>query len=151
MVKPVYYVFSPYLRSEVNLIFPMFAMVILTLIVACVAVKARFESVKNGSINPKYFKLMQGENIPDFVTKTTRCFNNQFEIPVIFYVACTLYISLGIESLLGIIFAWLFVVLRSIHAYIHLTYNHILHRMLFFWAAFLSVIILWVNLVVHQI
>jgi hypothetical protein len=133
------------------LIFPMFTMVMLTLILGCITVKARFESVKNGSVNAKYYKLMQGDNIPDFVTKTTRCFNNQFEIPVIFYVACTLYISLGIESLVGIVFAWAFVVLRSVHAYIHLTYNHIIHRMSVFWAAFISVIALWVNLIIHQI
>ncbi len=133
------------------MIFPMFTMVMLTLILGCITVKARFESVKNGSVNAKYYKLMQGDNIPDFVTKTTRCFNNQFEIPVIFYVACTLYISLGIESLVGIVFAWAFVVLRSVHAYIHLTYNHIIHRMSVFWAAFISVIALWVNLIIHQI
>jgi hypothetical protein len=129
----------------------MFTMVMLTLILGCITVKARFESVKNGSVNAKYYKLMQGDNIPDLVTKTTRCFNNQFEIPVIFYVACTLYISLGIESLVGIVFAWAFVVLRSVHAYIHLTYNHIIHRMSVFWAAFISVIALWVNLIIHQI
>ncbi len=95
--------------------------------------------------------LILASSLPEIVTKTTRCFNNQFEIPVLFYVACTLYISLGIESLAGVILAWLFVALRCMHAYIHLSYNHIIHRMLVFLLAFISVIILWLNLVANQI
>jgi hypothetical protein len=133
------------------MLYPMAAMVLLTFVVGAMAVKTRFASVKGGKVSPKYFELMQGEDIPDIVTKTTRCFNNQFEIPLLFYVVCSLYISLGIESLTGVIFAWLFVLFRSLHAYVHLTYNHVIHRMSFFWLAFISVMILWVNLVAKQI
>ena len=133
------------------MLYPMVAMVLLTFIVGAIAVKVRFASVKGGEVSAKYYKLMNGEDVPEIVTKTTRCFNNQFEIPVLFYVACTLYISLDIESLAGVILAWLFFALRCIHAYIHLTYNHIIHRMSVFWLAFVSVIILWLNLVANKI
>lgn len=133
------------------MLYPMAAMVLLTFIVGAVAIKIRFTSVKKGEVNARYYKLMQGENVPEIVTKTTRCFNNQFEVPLLFYVACTLYISLGIESSTGLIFSWLFVGLRFIHAYIHLTYNHLLHRISAFWLAFISVIILWLNLLVNNL
>jgi hypothetical protein len=129
----------------------MVAMVLLTFVVGAIAVKVRFASVKGGEVSAKYYKLMHGEDVPEIVTKTTRCFNNQFEIPVLFYVVCTLYISLGIESLAGVILAWLFVTLRCVQAYIHLTYNHIIHRMSAFWLAFISVMILWLNLVTNKI
>lgn len=133
------------------MLYPMVFMVLLVFSIACIAVKVRFASVKNGEVSPRYFKLMQGEETPEIVTKTTQCFNNQFEVPVLFYVVCTLYLSLGIESLAGVILAWLFVIFRYIHAYILLTYNHIIHRMLAFWFAFISVIVLWLNLVASQI
>ena len=94
---------------------------------------------------------MDGKNVPDIVIKTTRNFNNQFEIPTLFYVICVLYISLGIESFIAVIFAWLFVSFRFIHSYIHITYNNILHRMLTFWAAFICVMVLWVILLVQKI
>ncbi len=129
----------------------MFLMVLLTVIVGGVAVAVRFASVKNGDVSFKYYKLMEGENVPEIVTKTTRNFNNQFEIPVLFYIACTLHISFGIENAIAVIFAWLFVSFRFIHSYIHLTYNHILHRMLVFWASFICVVVLWVNLLVQKI
>lgn len=133
------------------MLYPMVAMVLLTFVVGAVAVKVRFASVKGREVSPRYFELMQGEAIPKIVIKTTRCFNNQFEIPVLFYVVCTLYISLGIESLVAVIFAWLFVLFRCVHAYIHLTYNHVIHRMSFFWLAFICVMVLWLNLVANQL
>lgn len=133
------------------MLYPMSAMVLLTFIIGVIALKARFNSVKSGELKAKYYALMQGENEPIFVTKTTRCFNNQFEIPVLFYVVGTLMLSLSIESFISIIFAWLFVLLRCVHAYIHLTYNHVMHRMLVFWLALLCVMGLWVNLLIQQI
>jgi len=132
------------------LLYPMSLMVLLTCIVGFITVKARFASVKNGQIKAKYFKLMAGQEVPEFITTSTRNFNNQFEIPMLFYVVCTLYISLNIDSLFAVILAWLFVALRFVHTYIHLTYNHVIHRMLVFVAAFLCVIALWVNLLLQQ-
>lgn len=126
-------------------------MVVLTFIVGCIAVKVRFSSVKRGDVNVKYYRLMDGAEVPDIITKTTRNFNNQFEIPVLFYIVSTLYVSFGIDSDFAAFFAWLFVGFRFVHSYIHLTYNHVLHRMLTFWFSFLCVIILWGNLVVQKI
>lgn len=126
----------------------MFCMVLLTFIVGCIAAKARFASVKNGDVQAKFYRLMEGQEVPALITQTTRNFNNQFEIPILFYVVALLYINLGIDSPVAQVFAWLFVMIRCVHAYIHITYNHILHRMLAFWAAFVCVMVLWVNLLV---
>ena len=123
-------------------------MVLLTFVVGLVAAGARVAGVRSGEVKFKYFKLMQGQDVPDSVTVTTRCFNNMFEVPVLFFVACTLYISLGIEGLPGFVFAWLFVALRYGQAFIHLTYNNFFHRMLFFWASFVCVLMLWITLVI---
>lgn len=131
------------------MLYPMATMVLLTLIVGIVAIKNRVACVRNKEVSIRYFKLMQGDDIPEAVIKSTRCFNNQFEIPVLFYVACTLHISLHVDSISGVILAWLFVGLRYLHAFIHLTYNHILHRILSFWSAFICVVVLWGNLLLN--
>lgn len=136
---------------DVLLLYPMFFMVFLTFIVGFITVTARFSSVKKGDVRAKYYRLMSGQDVPEFITKTTRNFNNQFEIPTLFYVVCTLYISLGIESTFALVCAWLFVVLRFAHSYIHITYNHVLHRMLTFVAGFTCVMALWVNLLLLKI
>ncbi len=131
------------------MLYPMALMVLLTFIVGLVTLKTRFASVRSGDVRIKYFKLMQGQEVPDGVIATTRSFNNMFEVPVLFYVACTLYISLGVEGLPGLVFAWLFVALRYVQAFVHLTYNHLLHRMLAFWMSFICALLLWVNLVLQ--
>jgi hypothetical protein len=133
------------------LFYPMAVMVLLTFLVGLVAATARFTSVRSGEVRFKYFKLMQGQEVPERVTVTTRCFNNMFEVPVLFYVACTLHIILGIGSLPGLVLAWLFVALRYGQALIHLTYNNFFHRMLTFWAAFMCALLLWANLVLQQV
>jgi hypothetical protein len=125
-------------------------MVLLTFIVGLVAARTRYAGVRSGDVKLKYFKLMQGQDIPERVIVTTRSFNNMFEVPVLFYVACTLSISLGVAGVPGLVLAWLFVSLRYVHAFIHLTYNHFLHRMLAFWASFICVLLLWIYLVVQQ-
>ncbi len=133
------------------MIYAMFVVSILTIMIGLIAVRARIASVSNGQVKARYFKLMQGQEVPEIVTKTTRCLNNMFEVPVLFYVACTLYVVLGIESLVGLVFAWLFVIFRTVHASIHITYNIVRHRMYVFGASVLCVLFLWVNLIAQRI
>lgn len=128
------------------MIYPMFALVILTFIISLVAIRSRVAGVRKGAVKIQYFQLMSGADVPDIITKSTRCFNNMFEIPVLFYTVSILYIIADLDSLLGLVLAWTFVVFRYLQAFIHLTYNKVLHRMLAFWLAFLAVMGLWINL-----
>ena len=50
-------------------------------------------------------------------------FKNQFELPVIFYALCLLYIATGETAQLAVIAAWVFVVSRIIHTLIQTTNN----------------------------
>jgi len=131
------------------MIYPMFMVVLLTFIVGGVAVQSRFSSVKNGVVKASFYKLMLGQEAPESVIKSTRCFNNLFELPVLFYVIVTLHIVLGMEDVAGFVLAWLFVIFRYAQTYIHLTYNHILHRMLTFWGGFVVIMALWLNLLIN--
>lgn len=128
------------------MLLPMFGMVVLTVVVAMVAVRHRFSAVRNKSVSIKYFRSMQGQDVPEHIVKSTRCFNNMFEIPVLFYVVCTLFIALELDSLLAVVLSWLFVIFRVVHTVIHLTYNNVVHRMLAFWSGIVTVLLLWIML-----
>jgi len=130
------------------MIYAMFSIAMLTIMVGLIAVKARVTCFRNGQISTEYFKLMQGQAVPDFVTQTTRCFNNLFEVPILFYVVCIVYIILGVENLVAIVLIWLFVLFRYFQAFIHITYNHVKHRMFTFGASVLCVLSLWINLII---
>lgn len=128
---------------------PMFAMVILTFAVGCIALFKRFSAVKQKHVSIKYFKIMKSEGeIPESLVQSTRQFNNLFETPVLFYTAGLGYLALGLESQPAIIVAWLYVASRCAHCAIHLSYNNILHRMLTFWFSFLCILALWAILII---
>ena len=128
----------------------MFALVILTAIIGLCAFMVRYNSVKKGEVKIKFYRTMQGSEVSERIIQTTRCFNNMFEVPVLFYIVSTLYVALGVENTVALILAWLFVILRYIHAYIFMTYNNVIHRMLVFWGSFLSLFILWIVLIVRM-
>lgn len=131
------------------MLYAMSVLVLLTVVVGWLGIRTRFAMVKTGQVNRHYFKLMQGDKVPDVIIKTTRCFNNLFEVPVLFYVVCTLFIALRVESTIGVILAWLFVLARVAQAYIHLGYNHALHRAYAFAVGNVCVLSLWITLLVR--
>ncbi|NTS78774.1 MAPEG family protein [Catenovulum sp. SM1970] len=130
------------------MIYALFAMVILTFIVGIIALVVRFKSVSNGQVKIKYYQAMQGQTVPERVTQTTRSFNNMFEVPVLFYVVSTLFVSLQIDSDTALYLAWIFVSFRVAHAWVHLTYNNVIHRMLMFWGGVIAVLGMWLVLII---
>jgi hypothetical protein len=52
---------------------------------------------------------MQGYDIPDIVAKTTRNFNNLFEVPTLFYAGFAVYLALDQTEQLPAISARVFV------------------------------------------
>jgi len=128
------------------LLYAMVMMVMLTVLIGLIMLVTRITAVRSGAVKPSYFKLMQGPALPETVTASGRNFSNQFEVPVLFYLACIMYIFLGIENATSITLAWVFVGSRIVHSAIHLTYNHVIHRMLVFLFGFACVAALWINL-----
>lgn len=128
------------------MIYPIFALVLLTFVVGIIALRTRFKSVLNRTVKIKYYRNMQGQEVPEFVTRTTRCFNNLFEVPVLFYVVTLMIVVMGHASGLSLVLAWCFVFSRVMQAMVHLTYNNVIHRMMGFWAGFIIVIVMWLEL-----
>jgi len=126
--------------------YPMFVLVMLTFFVGILTIRARIISIVKRQISMKFYQLMEGSDVPEAITKTTRCFNNLFEVPVLFYVSATLQLALAIEDPLSIILAWVFVGFRVTQASIHLSYNNVYHRLICFWLGFFTVVGLWINL-----
>ena len=70
-------------------------------------------------------------------------FDNQFQLPVLFYVVALLALLLGGVTWLETIAALLFVALRYAHAIIHVTTNHVLRRFTVYSAGLAVLVILW--------
>lgn len=130
-----------------HLIYPMFAMVLLTAVVGVLTAYNRIKGAYAGKVDARYFKLMSGYPVPDKIAQLGRNFNNLMEVPMLFYAAGATALALNIASTSLVVLAWAFVGLRIVHSVIHLTYNHPLHRFLPFIASFICVLFMWGYLV----
>lgn len=122
---------------------PMFMLVILTTVIMVLTARVRIASVRKGTVPASYYSLMQGEEIPEFITKTTRHFNNLFEVPTLFYAGGAVYLALDLTTQLPVTCAWTFVAARVLHSIIHLSYNNVIHRLIMFGIGNLSVLLMW--------
>ena len=78
-------------------------------------------------------------------------FDNQFQLPVLFYVAVLLALWHGGAGWVEVVLAWLFVALRYVHAAIHVTVNRIDQRFAVFAAGLVVLGLLWLWLVLNLI
>jgi hypothetical protein len=71
---------------------------------------------------------------------------NQFELPVLFYVAVLLAILTGPVSDGFVTLAWVFAISRVVHALIHVTVNIVMLRLLAFVIGFVVLALMWLSL-----
>lgn len=88
------------------------------------------------------------EGWPKREWQVSNAFDNQFQLPVLFYVAAALALYFG-PTLLEVGLAWLFVITRYVHAFIHITDNHVIRRFTAYVAGLVLLCIFWLDLAVR--
>lgn len=126
------------------MLYPLYAHVLLTFAVMLWTFYTRVRALRQRELNYGYLRLMQGA-APEVVQKATRQFANLFEMPVLFYALCLLCVVKGFEDKLQVILAWAYVLLRCVQALIHLSYNHVLHRVVAFALGNSVLLVLWLR------
>ena len=130
------------------MVYPMFALVLLTFAVLVILFRARVAAVRAGRLPVAYFRLYQGEEEPESTRKPARHLANLFETPVLFYVACLAAMIAHVDSAPMKLLAWAYVAARAVHAFVHIRGNRLSKRM---WAYFASLLVLlaqWITLVI---
>jgi hypothetical protein len=87
----------------------------------------RFRAIREGQVRPSDIVLGQ-KAWPEQVLQISNAFDNQFQLPVLFYVLTALALITQKADLLFVVSAWLFVLTRMVHAWIHTGSNHLLNR-----------------------
>lgn len=131
------------------MLYAMFVLVLLTNAVMIMTARVRMASVRSGAVSIKYYQLMQGAEVPEFIAKTTRHFNNLFEVPTLFYAGGLAYLALDLQGSLAVACAWAFVAARLAHTFIHLGYNNVLHRLVVFGLANFAALVMWIAIVLE--
>jgi hypothetical protein len=122
---------------------PVFVQVALTFAMLGLTGYFRAASVRCGDTKVKDIALRQ-PNWPEQVTKFGNSYDNQFQLPVLFYLVVVLSYVVRRADLLFVILSWLFVATRLVHAYIHATSNHVGRRFNAFASGFAVLAAMWI-------
>ena len=124
---------------------PVVALALLTMGVLLYTGYKRFSAGFAGRVRAGDFRYGETANVPPDVAVANRNFMNLLEAPVLFYTVCiAAYVTRQTGPwMLGL--AWLYVVLRIVHTFIHLTYNKILHRFSSYAASNVVLLALWLK------
>ena len=106
---------------------PLFVQVLLTFVIGFWMAGLRTGALTRREVKPRDIDLRQ-PNWPPRATQVANCFQNQFELPVLFYVLTILAIMTRHADFLFVVLAWMFVLTRVVHAYVHVTSNNLRMR-----------------------
>jgi len=130
-----------------QLIYPMALYVFYIFCTAALMFWVRLKAIKSGEVAIRYFKAYSGEPPKERTQLIGRHYDNQFQVPNLFFAACILHTVIGQFDTATVILAWLFVVSRLFHSWIHLGSNRIQYRASFFATGWIIILILWAQLV----
>ena len=129
------------------LLLPLLAQVVLTFIVMIRMYLTRVAEMKSKQIHPQQIKTRSKSKalLTDSASASDN-FANLFELPVLFYTAILLTLMLMVQDSILVILAWAFVTSRYLHSFIHVTYNHVMHRFSVFLFGAFVLLAFWVRL-----
>jgi hypothetical protein len=104
------------------ILLPLFVEVILTLVLWSWMAMLRTRDFNSGAVRPDNIALRE-PNWPKRTTQLANAFANQFELPVLFYVLTILEYVTHLAGIVFVVLAWVFVIFRLLHAYVHVTSN----------------------------
>jgi hypothetical protein len=123
-------------------------MVFLTVVVLVRMFRSRVAAVRSGLVPREFYRLHQGGDEPEGPRKHARHFINLFEAPTLFYVACLAATVSGVSTVAMAALAWAYVLVRVVHATIHLGANRLRNRVRIFTLSWLLLVAMWVYLAI---
>ena len=122
---------------------PVFVQVALTFALLVWMGRARMSSVRRGETKVRDIALRQPA-WPAQATQISNCFDSQLQLPLLFYVLVILAWVTRQADLVFVVMAWLFVLARLGHAYVHTTSNHVPTRFWVFAVGMLVLLLMWI-------
>lgn len=130
------------------ILLPVFVEVVLTFVLFWWMAYYRVTLIHSRAVHPRDIALRQ-PNWPPHVLQVANAAHNQLELPVLFYVLTILAIITRKADVLFLALAWIFVLSRLAHAYVHVTSNRISIRGPVFGIGLLVLSIMWLIFIIE--
>ncbi|NOU50139.1 hypothetical protein HG263_06240 [Pseudoalteromonas sp. JBTF-M23] len=137
-----------HITPNLLVIIAMFVQTMLTFAVMIIMGRRRFAAARHGQLKKDDFKTMQLSHAPEPVLLASRNFENQFEIPVLFFVVSLLALQLNNTGWIFAVCAILFAFSRILHSFAHITGNHVMTRFRLFLVGCGLLFAQWITLLV---
>ena len=126
-----------------SLLVPVFVEVALTFVLLLATGWMRVRALSARQVKIRDIAL--GQNAwPARAQQISRAYQNQLELPLLFYVLIAFVLITRVESGVLLALAWIFVAARLIHAAIHVTSNHVPARFYAFIAGMVTLLVMWI-------
>lgn len=110
--------------------------------------RSRAGALKKREVSFQYFKTYNVAPPPDKVVVIGRHYDNNFQVPLLFFVSCLTHMIIGSVNTYTVALAWFFVASRFFHSFVHLGSNDVRFRVVGFALGWLAIVLMWVQLVV---
>jgi len=127
-------------------VWPAFALFALTMLTVARLARMRFAAARAGRVDPRYYKVFQGEGEPPELAATSRNVINLYEMPTLFYAGTAIAFAAGEDGALLVALGWVYVALRFAHTAIHVTTNKVLWRFRVFFVSWIALVAYWATL-----
>ena len=130
--------------NQIDILYPVFVQALLTLVVGGMMAVARARAIATMDRQRGNPDLARGKTVwPEDAAKRAANYSNQFELPVLFYAVVAFALIAKGADLLMIVLAWLFVISRYAHSFVHVTSNRLRYRAPLFAIGFALLVCLW--------
>lgn len=140
------FAFAQYLMMKYQLIYPIAFYVFYMAALGIFNLWIRIQAVKTRQVSPKYFKTYLGDTLPERIQVVERHYDNQFQLPLLFFITIAVHLTIGRADYSTLAMAWAFVASRLIHSWIHLGSNYLPKRAAAFALGWVLIILLWIQL-----
>jgi hypothetical protein len=103
----------------------------------------RVAAARRGEVRLKDVAL-DASKWPNHLRKRANNYQNQFELPVLFYALIAFLLATRLVDAVQVILAWMFLITRLVHTYIHIGRNVVIDRFYAFVASVLALLAMWV-------
>ncbi|MBM3520872.1 MAG: MAPEG family protein [Alphaproteobacteria bacterium] len=124
------------------LLLPGFLQAALAFILVSRIARGRIRAVREGRASPAKV-AMDKSRWPVELHAVTNNYENQFELPVLYFAALALIAATGLADGAMVALSWLFVASRYVHSYIQTKSNHLLWRFMAFATGVFTLMALW--------
>jgi hypothetical protein len=134
--------------SFATIMLPLFVQVILTFALLFCAGAFRSGDLRRGTVRPEDIGLRE-LNWPQRTAQVSNAYSNQTELPTLFYALTILAYFTHHAGILFVVLAWVFVVFRLLHAYVHVTSNSPKTRGMLFGFGSVVLAVMWAIFIVE--